>query len=277
MIPEVSHSALANKFGNSLLDNKNLVFKLSRMDVMSRYKGSILGVGWSFFNPILMLTIYTFVFSFIFEARWGTQGSSSKSEFALVLFAGLLIHAFFSEVLMRAPNLILANTNYVKKVIFPLEILPVTVVVASFFHMLISLLILMIAFLLMHGYVHPSVIFMPLILLPLIPLTLGFSWFFSALGVYLRDVGQAIGVITTILLFMSPVFYPMSILPESLQWMMLVLNPLTVIIEQTRAVVIFGVYPNILHLLVYSFVSLLIMRFGFWFFQTTRSGFADVL
>lgn len=247
------------------------------MDVSSRYKGSFLGLGWSFFNPILMLAVYTFVFSFVFNARWGESTSGSRSEFALVLFAGLLVHGFFAEILNRAPALILNNANYVKKVIFPLEILPISSLLAAVFHTGISVVVLVIAFLALNGFLHWTAIFGPVVMLPLAIFSLGCAWFLASLGVYVRDIGQTIGLLTTVLLFMSPVFYPMSILPEAMQWVMLICNPLTFIIEQARAVMVFGQLPDWGGLALYMAVSLLFMWAGFWFFQRTRKGFGDVL
>ncbi|MGR9155154.1 ABC transporter permease [Rhizobium leguminosarum] len=255
---------------------RELVLKLARMDVISRYRGSFLGLGWSFFNPLLLLSVYTFVFSFVFKARWGEGTGDSPSEYALVLFAGLLVHAFFAEVLNRAPALILNNTNYVKKVVFPLEVLPIVALLAAVFHMMISILVLVIAFLAFNGFFHWTVFLIPLVVLPLAMLMMGLAWFLTSLGVFVRDVGQTIGILTTVLLFMSPVFYPMSSLSEKLQWVML-LNPLTFVIEQARAVLIFGNPPNWLGLLLYSVISFLCMWGGFVFFQKTRKGFNDVL
>jgi len=276
MDPHRPHLTSPSALFKSILTYRDLVFKLARMDVISRYRGSFLGLGWSFFNPLLLLSVYTFVFSFVFKARWGEGTGDSRTEFALVLFAGLLVHAFFAEVLNRAPALILNNTNYVKKVIFPLEVLPVATLLAAVFHMMISIIVLVIAFLALNGFFQWTVILIPFVVLPLAMMMMGFAWFLTSIGVFVRDVAQTIGILTTVLLFMSPVFYPMSSLPEKLQWVML-LNPLTFIIEQTRAVLIFGNLPNWGGLLVYSVISFMCMWSGFAFFQKTRRGFSDVL
>lgn len=276
MNPHRPHLTSTSALLASIVTYRELIFKLARMDVISRYKGSFLGLGWSFFNPLLLLSVYTFVFSFVFKARWGEGTGDSPTEFALVLFAGLLVHAFFAEVLNRAPALILNNTNYVKKVIFPLEVLPIATLLAAIFHMMISIVVLVVAFLVFNGFFHWTVLLIPVVILPLSMIMMGFSWFLASLGVFVRDVGQTIGIFTTVLLFMSPVFYPLSSLPEKLQWVML-LNPLTFIIEQARAVLIFGTLPNWAGLLVYSVIGYLWMWIGFMFFQKTRKGFNDVL
>ena len=172
-----------------------------------------MGLLWSFFNPVLMLAVYTFVFSVVFKARWA-GGSDSKTEFALVLFAGLLVFNLFAECVNRAPGLILSNVNYVKKVIFPLEILPVVALGSAGFHFLISLVVWSIFYLLFFGIPPATILLLPLILIPLVLITLGISWLLASLGVYLRDVSQIIGVVTTVLMFLSPIFYPIVALPE---------------------------------------------------------------
>ena len=260
----------------SAIKNRALIIQMIKREVVGRYKGSIFGLAWSFFNPILMLVIYTFVFSVVFKSRWGSTGSDSQTEFALILFVGLIIFGLFSETINRAPLLILSNTNYVKKVVFPLEILPIISFGVALFHASISILVLLLATLLFNGHIGLSIFFLPLVLAPLFFLIMGASWFLASLGVYLRDVGQTIGLFTTLLMFLSPVFYPISAVPEGFQiWIML--NPLSFIIEQARDVLIFGVSPRWSGLGIYFIVSLMIMKFGFAWFQKTRKGFSDVI
>ena len=246
-----------------------------RREVVGRYRGSVMGLAWSFFNPILMLVVYTFVFSVVFKAKWGT-GGESQTSFAIVLFVGMIVFGLFSEMANRAPGLILSNVNYVKKVIFPLEILPLVGLGAALFHTIISLGVLLVAILLINGSLAWTIIFFPLILLPLLIATLGVAWFLAALSVFVRDVGQTIGIFTTVLMFVSPVFYPISALPAKFQiWLML--NPLTFVIEQSRAVIIFGKQPDWIGLGIYAGMSLVVAWAGYWWFQKTRKGFADVL
>ncbi len=234
-----------------------------------------MGLQWAILNPLLMLAVYTFVFSVVFKARWG-GAEESRTQFALVLFAGLIVHAIFAEVLNRAPALIITNVNYVKRVVFPLEVLPVIALGSALFHGLVSIGVLLVAFLLMNGYLHWTVILIPLVLLPLMILTLGLAWVLASMGVFVRDIGQSIGLLTMLLLFMSPVFFPISALPPEFQpWMML--NPLTFIIEQARQVLIWGRQPNWLGLLAYGAVALVVAWAGFFWFQKTRKGFADVV
>ena len=256
--------------------NRQLIWQMSKRDVLGRYRGSMIGMAWSFFNPLFMLAVYTFVFSVVFESRWGVDTSESRGSFAVILFAGLVVHGLLAECVNRAPSLILSNANYVKKVVFPLEILPWVTLVAALFHTGISLLVLLIAEFMLMPYVPWTVLLLPLVWLPFVIGIMGISWFLASLGVYVRDVAQITGLVTTVLLFMSPVFYPLSKLPENFQTLLL-LNPLTFIIEQTREVVIWGNAPDWGGLLLYSVVACLIAWLGFVWFQKTRGGFADVL
>jgi lipopolysaccharide transport system permease protein len=255
--------------------NRTLIKALVQREVVGRYRGSVLGILWSFFNPVFMLAVYTFVFSIVFKARW-TAGSDSKSEFALVLFCGLIVFNLFSECVNKAPGLILANVNYVKKVVFPLEILPWVALGSAMFHALISLVVWLIAYVLVFGSPQPSALMLPVVLLPLLLLILGVTWGLAALGVYLRDVSQFIGILTTVLLFLSPIFYPVTALPKEYQPLLL-LNPLAPAIEQVREVLFWGRIPEPAAWAMYLVATAAIAWLGFAWFQKTRKGFADVL
>lgn len=259
----------------SLIKNRQLIWQLSKRDVIGRYRGSFLGLAWSFFNPLIMLVVYTFVFSVVFKARWNT-GTDSKTEFALALFIGMIVHGLAAESINRAPGLILGNVNYVKKVIFPLEILPWIAMGSGLFHSFISLTVWSLFYLFVNQTFHWTVVFIPLIFIPLIFFSMGLLWFLSSLSVFIRDVGQMTGMFTTILLFMSPVFYPISILPEKYQTIIFA-NPLTFIIEQARTVMLSGRVPDWSGLGIALVVSLVVACLGFAWFQKTRRGFADVL
>jgi len=260
---------------SNLWGNRELIAQMTQREVIGRYKGSMMGLLWSFLNPVFMLVVYSFVFSVAFKARW-SGGDESQAELAVVLFAGMIVHALFAEVLNRAPTIILGNVNYVKKVVFPLEILTVVSLSAALFHALVSLLVLLLAFAMFNGFIHWTTIFAPVVLLPLMILSLGFGWILSSLGVFVRDIGQIIGVLTSALMFLSPVFYPVSALPESVQpW--LHLNPLTFIIEQTRDVLIWGRMPDWEGLTLYLIGAGIFAWLGYFWFQKTRKGFADVL
>ena len=203
-------------------------------------------------------------------------GSDSKSEFALVLFAGLLVFNLFSDCVNRAPGLVLANTNYVKKVVFPLEILPIVSLGAALFHTAVSLLAWLVFYVVLFGLPPVTILLLPLVLLPLALLTLGVSWFLASLSVYLRDIGQFVGIITTAMLFLSPIFYPLSALPENYH-AALQSNPLTLPVEMARNVLFWGTTPQWGSLASYTAVALLVAWTGFAWFQKTRKGFADVI
>lgn len=246
-----------------------------KREVIGRYRGSFLGLLWSFVNPVLMLTIYTFVFGFVFKARWG-QGDIDQYEFALVLFTGLIVFNLFSECISRAPGLILANVNYVKKVIFPLEILPWIALGSALFHASISLGVLFIFLAALGHDFSWAMLWLPIVLLPFLLLIMGLSWLIASIGVFIRDVGQVVGMALTVLMFMSPIFYPLSALPESVSHY-LFLNPLTFVVEQVRNILIWGQQPNWNDLAIYSVISVFVAWFGLLWFEKTRKGFADVL
>lgn len=276
MNPHQAHKASLTEMVASLWRNRQLILQMSKREVVGRYRGSVMGMAWSFFNPVLMLAVYTFVFSVVFQTRWGVAGEASKTSFAILLFVGMIVHGLFAECANRAPSLILGNVNYVKKVVFPLEILPWVAMGSALFHAAISLLVLLVAQLVFHQSLPWTVVLFPLVLLPLLLATMGAAWFLAAIGVYLRDVSQTIGIITTVLLFLSPIFYPISALPEQYRiW--LHLNPLTFIIEEGRKTLVFGQMPDWSGWGVYMVVSVAIAWMGFWWFQKTRKGFADVL
>lgn len=260
----------------SLWRNKGLIRNLVLREVLGRYKGSMLGIFWSLVTPIFMLAVYTFVFSVVFKARWGAGGSDSKTEFALVLFAGLMIFNLFSECVGRAPGLILANVNYVKKVVFPLEVLPWVSMGSALFHFAVSLGVWLVAYLVLFGVPHWHIVLLPLVLVPLVLFVMGLSWALASLGVYLRDVGQIIGLVITVLMFLTPIFYPASSLPPAYQPLMF-MNPLTPPIEMARDLLYWGQLPDMKLLALCAVGSLMFAMLGFAWFQKTRKGFADVL
>jgi len=259
----------------SLWRHWGLVTASTKREVLGRYRGSVLGIFWSFANPLFMLAVYTFVFSTVFKARW-TGGSGTKIEFALVLFAGLIVFNLFAECITRAPSFILSNANYVKKVVYPLEILPLVGLLSALFHSAVSLAVWLLAYLFLIGIPHITVLYFPLIVMPLLFFTMGLSWVLASLGVFLRDVAQFVNIAITVVMFLSPIFYPATALPEAYRGI-LSLNPLVPAIEQARAVLYFGVAPDFYTLATYWIVTIFIAWIGFAWFQKTRKGFADVL
>jgi len=276
MNPHATQPTSLTALVRGLWRNRELILLMTRREVIGRYKGSVLGLAWSFFNPIFMLAVYTFVFSVIFKMRWGLGAKGSTFEFALILFVGLIVAGYFSEVLNRAPSVILSNANYVKRVIFPLEILPVVTIFSVLFHSLVSVGVLLTALLFFNGYLQWTVIFVPIVFLPLIILSLGFAWILASLGTFLRDVNQTIAIVTTIMMYLAPTFYPLTAVPDKYRTFILA-NPLTFIMEQCREVLIRGHIPNWTGLGIYTLIAVVVAWVGYAWFQKTRKGFADVL
>lgn len=270
-----SHSISPVFMIQSLRQHAGLIRVSARRDILGRYQGSLLGLFWSFVIPLLMLAIYTFVFSVVFNARWG-EGSESRTEFALQLFIGLIVFNVFAESVTRAPSLIVSNVNYVKKVVYPLEILPFVTLMSAIFHGLISLVVWLLAYVVFIGMPTWHALLLPIIVLPFLFFIMGLSWALAALGVYLRDLAQLVSVLTSMLMFLSPIFYPLSALPEEFRQVVL-LNPLSVVIELVREVLYFGQVPDLYLLGLYWLAALVCAWLGFALFQKTRKGFADVL
>jgi len=260
---------------HSLFRHRQLILQLTKREVVGRYRGSYFGLLWSLINPLLMLAVYAFFFGVVFKARWG-EGVASKTDFALVLFAGLIVFNLFAECVSRAPGLILANVNYVKKVIFPLEILPWVAMGAALFHAAISMVVLTAMYAALYQSVPWTIVFLPIVLFPFLLMVMGLSWFLASVGVFVRDIGQLIGMVVTSLLFLSPIFFPITALDAGLR-PYLYLSPLTLIVEQVRAVLIWGQVPEWRSLTLYTLVSLVVAWLGLIWFQKTRKGFADVL
>lgn len=267
---------------------RDLVLTLIRREIAGRYRGSLLGILWSMLTPLFMLAVYTFVFGIVFRTRWtdamgdagGTEtvagGEASTVGFAIVLFAGLIVFQLFAEVINRAPTLVLANTNYVKKVVFPLQILPVVALGSALFHAVVSVAVLFGFMLVVRGTIPLTALLWPLVIAPFCLVILGIAWFLSALGVYYRDINQVLGTLVTALMFLSPIFFPLSVLPQWLQrWV--ALNPVSLPVEQTRDVLIFGRAPDMLALAQYAVIGLAVAAVGYAWFQKTRKGFADVM
>lgn len=254
---------------------RNLTWEMSVREVLGRYRGASFGLIWSLISPFLMLGVYTLAFGYILKSRW-PGASDSTSDFALILFLGLVCHGLFAEALTRAPGLIVGNSNLATKVVFPLEILSWTVVFSSMFHALLNLLVFLVLYFIFNGHVHWTAIFLPIILMPLALLSVAAGWLLSALGVYLRDINQIMGVVSTALLFLSSAIVPIESLSKKYQ-MIFRLNPLTFIIDQVRAVAYWGKMPDWSGLLIYTLIVSAVFYVCYFWFQKLRRGFADVL
>jgi len=259
-----------------LFANRDLVTQLVRREVTGRYRGSMLGILWSLVNPMLMLAVYTFVFAVVFKARWTDGTGGGNVSFAATLFVGLIVFGIFAECVSRASTLVVNQPSYVKKVVFPLEVLPWVSMCAALFHAAISVMVLLVLLLVTQGGIPPTALLLPLVAVPVVLWTMGLSWFLSSIGVFLRDIGQVVSAVTTTLLFLTPIFFPASALPPFMQRVSH-LNPLLVPVEQARATVIFGRMIDWNAYLMSLGVSLMAMYAGYWWFMRTRRAFADVV
>lgn len=264
------------RFAHALWTHRELWWRLTEREILGRYRGSALGIGWSFITPLAMLAVYTFVFSQVFQARWGGLEKAGPLGFAVNLFAGLIVFNLFSECVSRAPGLVVSNPNYVKKVIFPLEVLGSVAVGSAGFHAATSLVILLVFELIAFQRLPITLLWLALVWLPLLLGSLACTWILSASGVFLRDIGQLIGVCLNMLMFLSPIFFPVSALPA--QWQPLLgLNPLAQVIEQTRRVAVQGLNPGLSYLVIGTGLMMLACELSFRAFQRSKGAFADVL
>jgi len=262
-----------------LVSHRDLVWQMAKREVVGRYKGSVLGLMWSFFYPLLMLAAYTFAFSYVFRVspRGGAATSSDILDFALYAFSGLVLFTFFTEVVTKAPTFILQNANYVKKVVFPLEVFPYVYLVASLIHTGMSVVVLLVAHVVVHQTLPWTIVLAPVVVLPLTLVILGLGWFLSALGVYLRDVAQTVGIVAMMMMYLSPVFYTVDRIQSPALRTVIRLNPLTIPLEAFRWTLGIGNLPGEWWLAGYCVVSVVVAWMGFYFFQRTKRGFADVL
>ena len=263
---------------NAFILQRALIVQLLVRDVESRYRGSVLGLFWSLLTPILLVAVFTFVFRFVFQARWDIQlgGGTTTVSFAMMLFSGLLVHAMLGDVLTRAPSIVTEHVNFVKKVVFPLEAFGWVIVGSALFNFLAGFELLLGLVVFELGRIPPTAFFLPLILLPYLAVLVGLVWFLSSLGVYLRDIRQVTGTLTTLLLFLSPVLYPLSRLPEGMQQLLLI-NPISLVVVQLRVVLIEGQVPDFVALGWYWLVALVVLSTGYLCFKRLRPGFSDVL
>lgn len=275
------------RFPRVVWKNRSLVLQFTVRNITSRYRGSFLGLLWSLIQPLLMLVVYTFVFSVALQARWGMHGVQTvasahpKCEYAIIMFCGMAVYTIFAESVTMSVTSVTGNVNLVKKVIFPLEILPLAQVISSTILSLLWFLLLLLGVVLVFGKLSLTILLLPLILLPLGCLSLGISYFVASVGVFVRDMQHIVGVIMQVLLFMTPIFYPVENLPEQYRWP-LKLNPLGYLVEACRRILIFGKTPGDIYLgwvklgIVAAF-GLLVLHLGFFWFCKTKKGFADVL
>lgn len=259
----------------ALRRSKSLIWELSKREVLGRYRGASFGLAWSVISPFLMLGIYAFAFGTVMKSRWPHQAGGDH-PYAVILFVGLIMHGFLAECITRAPALIVGNPNYVKRVVFPLDVLPWPMMLSALFHALINAVVLALLMLVLEHRLHPTLLLLPLIFLPLSLLAMGLSWILASVGVYLRDISQVMPVVATAMLFLSSAIVPISILSPGLQTLFH-LNPLTFFIDEARMVVLVGQWPNWMALALTTVGGLLVAWLGHAWFMATQRGFADVL
>lgn len=259
-----------------IFPHKNLLYQFSKREIVSRYRGSVLGLAWTVLQPIFMLCVYTFVFSVVFNARWGNTQAGGKAEFALVLFVGIITFNIIGDTINAAPTIILSNVNLVKKVIFPLEILPVAKLVGVLVNALVGLMIALIGILLVWNKIPLTSLLFPLAWLPVLLFALGCSYFISALGVFIRDVQPTVALLVTVLFFLSPIFYPLESVPEPFRGIC-TLNPIAIYVEASRSLLIWGKIPDLKLFAGGLVVSIITFILGLAFFMKAKKTFADVI
>jgi len=270
------HQTSLTHFFSSVKQNKSLAFRLAKREFTQRFQGSFLGWSWVILTPLLTAIVFTFVFSAVFQARWQPEVETGSFDFALILLTGVAIHSAFAEMLSRAPNLIIGNSSYVTKVIFPIEILPVVILMVALLNMFLALGIVILGNFFLNGQLPFTIVFFPIILIPYVFFLLALNLFFATIGVFFRDISQFVALVITLSMFLTPIFYPVSAVPPAFQTAMF-LNPLTFIVEQAREVLLFGRVPNFLGLAIYALASLVALAASYWIFQRLRKGFADVV
>lgn len=258
------------------VEQRSLLFEVTKREIQGRYRGASFGLLWSLLSPFLMLCVYTLAFGFVLKSRWPQAVENSKVNFALILYVGLIVHGFFAECVSRAPRLILDNPNYVKRVIFPLEVLPWAMILSALFHAVMNMLVFTVLFSITPGSPPWTVVLFPVVFLPFVLFVCGLCWLLASLGVYLRDINQVTGVLILAALFLSSAIVPIDTVPERYHWVFH-LNPLTFIIDQAREVALWGRMPDWIGLGQYTLKASIFMYVCHAWFRKTRGGFADVL
>ncbi|MEE2906865.1 MAG: ABC transporter permease [Planctomycetota bacterium] len=262
--------------------HRDLVLRLGRRDIEARYRGSALGLIWAIVQPLVLLAVYTFVFGVVFKMRATKIGMEdaadqvNEASFAMSLFAGLILYNLFSDCVGKAPSILRQNVTFVKKIVFPLEILPWSTMVMAVFNAIVATIVFAIFYAFIEGAPPLTVLLVPVVVLPVIIMVLGLCWILMSVGLYVQDTQQIVGLVLTIALFTCPIFYPLWMVPEPWQnW--LYLNPLTVAIEMVREVVFVGTIPDVWIWLIYLGASVVVAWIGWTWFTITRRGFADAV
>lgn len=260
----------------SSVRHRTVLRQLIRREILSRYRKSALGLAWTFLTPLMTFAVYAYVFSAILQIRFPSRVPDVELNYGIILFSGLMLHFFFTEVLTRSPTMVLENVNFVKRVLFPLELLSVVTTASALVTLMFNFVVLIGAVLVFEGMVPPTILLVPLVWLPYVGLTLGVSWIAASLGVYVRDISHLVGIFSTILLFGSPILFPPETLPETLRTLIW-LNPLSVPVDATRDLALWGIMPDFEALAYYSVGAAVFMWLGAFWFQRTKRGFSDAI
>lgn len=261
-----------------LWKNRALIWRLSRREIEARFRGSLLGLFWAVIAPLAMLGVYSLVFGSLLRARWAQPETATLYSFSfpMLLFLGLIVFGILSEPINRAPGLILENVSYVKKVVFPLQILPVVSLMTALVNAAISFVVFLVVYVFLYGLPPVTALLLPLAVLPLALVILGLVYFLSSLGVFLRDLIHVVPLLTTALLFLSSIFFPPEVIPERFR-PLLYLNPITIAVNHARDLVFWGTLPHPVEWLIYFLACFFVFIIGAFWFQRTEKAFADVL
>ena len=251
-----------------------LIFSFAKRELLARYKGSALGIAWAVLTPVVMIAIFTFIFAGIFGARFGAN--DSHWDYALYLFCGLLPWTMFQESMQQSANTIVAHSNLVKRVVFPLEALPAAQVLAALGTQLFATIALLIATIIIRQRLELTGLWLPVLLIPQLLFVLGSAWLIASLGVFLRDITQGITLLLMAWMYLTPIIYPESIVPERFRTY-INLNPFTSLIRSYRRIFLDGAAPDWRGLAYFTAFALVIFILGYWWFARTRKSFADVV
>ncbi|MFN4895163.1 MAG: ABC transporter permease [Pseudomonadota bacterium] len=261
---------------HTLKESRGLIASLARREVRARFAGTLLGGAWTVISPLIMLAIYSFVFGVVFKGKWGQSNEQSLANFALIIFCSISAFAIFQECLVKAPSLVISQPNLVKRVVFPTETLVLSSLAAALFQALINFTLVICALYVLNGAVPVTVLLLPVMLLPLVFMTLGAAWLLASLGVFFRDIQHIVGLVANALLFLTPIFFSLEMLPSSVRFYA-ELNPLAPIIEGIRDVVLWGEIPNLNSFVVSLVISWCVMQLGYAVFMRLKPTFADVI
>jgi lipopolysaccharide transport system permease protein len=257
-----------------LVVHRNTIEAFVRRDIQGRYVTSVMGLSWAVIQPLALLLLYTFVFSYILKIRLG--GSGSTASFAAYLFCGMLPWIAFAEGVTRSASVILDHAHLIKKVVFPSEILPAYVVVSALVMESVGLAIFLAAIGLFDRGLGWSLLLLPPIVVLQFLFTMGLGWLLASLNVFLRDVAQLLGLAMTLWMFLTPIFYPPEMMPAHLRWL-LDLNPMYYVVQAYRDLLLDQRLPAVSQVVALAAMAITAFVLGHWFFRRSQRAFVDVL